>query len=118
MAERIIRQLVDDLDGTEIVEGQGGRVEFGFRGVSYAVDLHASNMAKLEKALAPFIKAATRVGGRATRRPKEPTNGIGNGRVPGVQLAAIRQWATKNGYQVSSRGRNPAEVMKAFHESH
>ena len=28
MAERIIRQLIDDLDGTEIAEGGGEQIEF------------------------------------------------------------------------------------------
>ena len=33
MAERVIRQLVVDLDETEIVDGDAERVEFEFQGV-------------------------------------------------------------------------------------
>jgi hypothetical protein len=44
-AERIIRQLIDDLDGTEIREGEGERVEFALGGVTYQIDLSASNVA-------------------------------------------------------------------------
>ncbi|MGH8918096.1 MAG: histone-like nucleoid-structuring protein Lsr2, partial [Actinomycetes bacterium] len=30
--------------------------------------------------------------------------------------AAIREWARKNGYNVSDRGRIPAEVLDAYHK--
>ena len=59
MAERVIRQIIDDIDKSEIAEGEGERIEFTFRGVAYQLDLSNANVAKLEKALAPFIDAAT-----------------------------------------------------------
>jgi hypothetical protein len=31
------------------------------------------------------------------------------------QNQAIRAWATKNGYEVSERGRIPAAIVEAFH---
>jgi hypothetical protein len=31
------------------------------------------------------------------------------------QNQAIREWANKNGYEVSERGRIPASVVDAFH---
>jgi hypothetical protein len=31
------------------------------------------------------------------------------------QNQAIREWATKNGYEVSERGRIPATIVEAFH---
>jgi hypothetical protein len=31
------------------------------------------------------------------------------------QNQAIREWATKNGYEVSERGRIPAAIVEAFH---
>ena len=57
MAERVIRQIIDDIDKSEIAEGEGERIEFTFRGVAYQLDLSNANVAKLEKALAPFIDA-------------------------------------------------------------
>ncbi|WP_458864192.1 Lsr2 family DNA-binding protein [Mycobacteroides abscessus] len=33
-------------------------------------------------------------------------------------MAAIRQWARKNGYEVSDRGRIKAEVVEAFEAAH
>ena len=52
MAERVIRQIIDDIDKSEIAEGEGERIEFTFRGVAYQLDLSNANVAKLEKALA------------------------------------------------------------------
>ena len=74
MAEVIVRQLIDDIDGSEIREGGGERVDFSFRGADYQIDLSAANIAKLEKALKPYIDAAAKVrsGGR-TRRDKDST---------------------------------------------
>jgi hypothetical protein len=31
-----------------------------------------------------------------------------------VDTKAVRQWASENGYNVSSRGRIPAEVVQAY----
>ena len=59
LAERVIRQIIDDIDKSEIAEGEGERIEFTFRGVAYQLDLSNANVAKLEKALAPYIDAAT-----------------------------------------------------------
>ena len=63
MAERIVRQLFDDIDGSEIADGRGGKVEFSFQGVHYRIDLSATNKAKFEKALKPFVDAAVTTGG-------------------------------------------------------
>jgi len=52
MAERVIRQIIDDIDKSEIAEGEGERIEFTFRGVAYQLDLSNANVAKLEKVLA------------------------------------------------------------------
>jgi hypothetical protein len=49
MAERVIRQIIDDIDKSEIAEGEGERIEFTFRGVAYQLDLSNANVAKLEK---------------------------------------------------------------------
>lgn len=115
MAEVVIRQLVDDIDGSEIQEGGGERVNFALRGVEYQIDLSNSNVVKLEKAFKPYIAAAEKVGGpRQARRSKVKANG----RTPSEQLAAIRDWARKNGYEVSDRGRIKGEILEAFQAAH
>ena len=113
MAERIVRQLIDDLDGSEIPEGKGESVEFAFRGVSYRIDLTNANVAKLEKALARYIESATKTGGsrRRARRRRNGRTGDGSSR---EGLSAIRTWAAKHGHNVSSRGRIPTKVIEAY----
>lgn len=114
MAERTIRQLIDDIDGSEISDGGGERVKFSLRGKNYQIDLSTANIAKLDKALKPYIDAAAKVVGTRGRRTKASANGNASKE----QLAAIREWARKNGHQVSDRGRIKAEVVGAFEASH
>jgi nucleoid-associated protein Lsr2 len=137
MAERIVRQLIDDVDGTEIPDGGGESVEFSVRGVTYRIDLSAGNVAKFDKALKPFVDAASKVGGARAARKKSiagkastigsaSTNGkssangksSSNGKVSGEQIRAIRDWARRNGHAVSARGRIKAEVVEAFEAAH
>lgn len=120
MAERVVRQLIDDLDGSEISDGGGERVEFSVRGVEYQIDLASSNIAKLDKALKPFVDAAVKVRGSRSRRAVKSIslNGNGNGGGSKEQLAAIRKWARKNGFEVSDRGRIKGEILEAFEAAH
>lgn len=111
MAERIVRQLIDDIDGSEIPDGEGERVTFSLRGTEYQIDLSKSNVAKLEKALKPFLEASAKVRGRGGRRAKSVGPAGPSSR---EQLSAIREWARSNGYEVSNRGRIKAEVVEAF----
>ena len=116
MAERIVRQLIDDIDGAEIPEGGGERVEFSLRGVEYQIDLSAANVAKLDKALKPYVDAVMKVRSSRGQRLKASSNG--NRSASREQLAAIRDWARKNGYEVSDRGRIKAEIVDAFEAAH
>lgn len=112
MAERILRQLIDDINGADIPEGEGERVAFSLRGVDYQIDLSAANVAKLDKAIKPYVEAATKVGGHRGRRATKSTST--SGATPKEQLAEIRAWARKKGYEVSDRGRIKAEIVEAF----
>lgn len=135
MAERMVRKLIDDLDGKEIRDGDGDRVVFTVRGTRYQLDLSSSNVAKLEKALKPFIDAAVKVEGKngrtpakavGTRTSRGATDSKGRrnaGRKRNVAAArtqapkeqlGIRDWARQNGYEVSERGRLRSEIIEAF----
>ena len=116
MAERILRQLIDDINGSDIPEGEGERVAFSLRGVDYQIDLSAANVAKLDKALKPYVEAATKVGGRRSRRAAN--SATANGASSKEQLATIRAWARKKGYEVSDRGRIKADIVEAFEAAH
>ncbi|GAB1688772.1 histone-like nucleoid-structuring protein Lsr2 [Krasilnikovia sp. M28-CT-15] len=112
MAKQIVTVLTDDLDG-----GEADRtVEFALDGVNYTIDLSDRNTGKLRKALEPYISAGTRVGrsqidnrGRGRRGAAVPAS-----RSSREQNQAIREWAAKNGYEVSDRGRIPTSVVDAF----
>ncbi|MEU4642843.1 Lsr2 family protein [Micromonospora sp. NPDC049460] len=112
MARKVITVLTDDLDG-----GKADRtVEFSLDGVAYTIDVSDENAGVLRKALDPYISAGRRIGrgtvdvGRAPRRAGTP-GGAGMDR---EQNRAIREWAVKNGYKISERGRIPVEVAEAY----
>ena len=112
MAKQVITVLTDDLDG-----GDADRtIEFGLDGVNYTIDLSEKNAGKLRKVLDPYLDAGTRLGrtggsGRITSRATGPARSSRD------QNQAIREWAAKNGYEVSQRGRIPSTVADAFHSS-
>lgn len=113
MAKKQITQLIDDLDGSTLEEGDGVTLRFALEGRSYEIDLSDANAAKLRDALAPFIAAARLTSGTAS--PTRSRAARANGR---SDLAAIRAWANENGYTVSSRGRVPQPVIEAYEASH
>lgn len=102
MAQRRIVELIDDLDETIIEEG--GTQTFAVNGTTYEIDLTSANLDKLRDALAPFIAAGRRV--RNTPPAKAPSSKR--------DLNAIREWARKNGYTVSDRGRVAADIVAAY----
>jgi hypothetical protein len=110
MAKQIVTLLTDDLDGSEAA----GTVEFGLDGANYTIDLSEKNAAKLRKALDAYLAAASRVGRSNGRIPGRSTTAA-PARTDREQNQTIREWATKNGYEVSERGRIPASIVEAFH---
>ena len=115
MAERVVRQLIDDLDGSEIPDGAGERLVFSLRGTEYQIDLSKTNVAKFEKALKPYVEAGSKLRGRGARRVRSVRASGPTGK---EQLAAIRDWARSNGYEVSERGRIKGEIVEAFEAAH
>ena len=104
MAKQVITLLTDDLDG-----GEADRtVEFGLDGVNYTIDLSEKNAGKLRKALDPYLNVATRVGRSGGTRGRAARAAPSTGRASRDQNQAIREWASKNGYEVSERGRIPS----------
>ncbi len=116
MARQVITLLTDDLDGSEADR----TVEFSLDGVNYTIDLSDKNAGKLRKVLEPYIAAGTRVG-RAGVERRSPGRGRGDGSVTRSsrdQNQAIREWAAKNGHELSARGRIPASIVEAFNQAH
>jgi len=111
VAQKVIVETVDDLDGTIITDGSGGTVSFAFQGRSYEIDLSEDNRDKLQEALEPYISKARPIGQR--RRPTEPARGGGSNR-----LQDVREWARTNGHNVSDRGRISKAIQDAFDQAH
>lgn len=110
MAKKVTVTLVDDFDG----EGAADEtVEFGLDGVTYEIDLSSKNATKLRNDLKQWVEAGRRVAGR--RRGRSVGSGRGRAAIDREQSAAIREWARRNGHNVSTRGRIPADVIDAYH---
>jgi hypothetical protein len=112
VAQKVQVILVDDVDGGEAVEN----VSFGLDGASYEIDLSAENAKRLRDALAPYVSAARRVrpGGKSSGRSGR---GRGSTAMDREQAAAIRDWARRQGLQVSDRGRIPASIVEQYNQS-
>ena len=98
----ITELLLDDLDGSPAER----TVSFMFDGISYELELSEKNATALENALKPYMEAGRRIRGERGRR-----SGRSRGR---RDLRAIREWATRNGFDVSTRGRIAASVVDAY----
>ena len=107
MAQKVNIILVDDLDGSEAQE----TVSFALDGTSYEIDLNEKNAAKLRDALSGYIGHARKVSAARKRRGSTSSSS-------GPSARELRDWARSNGYEVSDRGRVPAEVREAFEAAH
>ena len=110
MAQQVLVQLVDDLDGTASTDVS--TVSFSLDGVTYEIDLSESNAERLRGSLAKYVESARRVGGRLKRGGKSQ-NGSGSSHDAGL----IRAWANDNGFGLSGRGRIPSHVVEAYKEA-
>lgn len=98
MSRRTEIILVDDLDGSTADE----TIAFSFDGRHYRIDLSADNARELRALLKPYIKKAESVPAPA----------------PANEAAKIRDWAVKNGYNVSRRGRLHRDIEEAYRNAH
>lgn len=106
MATKVIRVLIDDIDGTSADE----TVSFRIDGENYDIDLSAENAAGLREALTPYI-ASGRKKARRTKpeRTQQP--------IRRASASSVRKWAQQNGYTANSRGKIPAEIMDAHEKA-
>ena len=106
MAQKVNIVLVDDIDGSEATE----TVTFGLDGTSYEIDLNDKNAKALRDALAKYVAAARRAGGRSAAAKRRTQLG--------TSAREIRDWARSTGRQVPDRGRIPSEIREAFEAAH
>ena len=117
MAQKVQVLLVCDLhDGEE--EGSE-TVSFSLDGSSYEIDLCADHAASMRDDLATYVGAARRAGrssaSTAARRPGRPAKPASADK---QRVQDIREWARKNGHQVSERGRLSSVLVEAYDKAH
>jgi hypothetical protein len=113
MAQKVVVEMVDDLDGSP--GGDVTTVGFALDGRSYEIDLNSRNAEKLRNSLAEFIAAsrrhrAGRGGGAAKAAPTHDA-------AARERAHAVREWAREAGHEVSGRGRIPAAVVDAYEQA-
>jgi Lsr2 len=115
MARKVQVILSDDLDENLPADET---VSFALDGTSYEIDLAEKNAQELREVFSRYVSAARKVGrssGRASGGGRSRATG---GRMDREQAGAIREWARRNGHQVSDRGRIPASVVEAYESAH
>ena len=110
MAKTTVTSVTDDIDGSANAE----TLTFGYSGATYEIDLSKKNAAALDKLLKPYIDAARKVSGSNGRAAAKGRSR----RAAKVDLAAVRAWASENGFTVAERGRISAGVVDAYNAAH
>ena len=118
MARKVQVILSDDFDDDVPADET---VTFALDGTTYEIDLSDSNASEMREVFAKYVGAARKVAGRGRASGagrSKATGGSGAGRMDREQAGAIRDWARKNGHEVSDRGRIPATVVEAYEAAH
>jgi hypothetical protein len=107
MAKQTTTTVTDDIDGSK----DATEVAFSYDGADYTIDLGKKNAAAFEKALKPYLDAATKVSRRSSssRRPRSASSTASRS-----DLAQVREWAKSQGIEVSERGRVSASVLEQY----
>jgi len=105
MAQKIITQLVDDIDGKELHDGEGETITFALDGTTYEIDLSLKNADTFRGLFQDYIANGRRVGRKA---------GSGSKRSGSSNTREIREWAQQQGLDVPARGRLPKAVTDAW----
>lgn len=112
MAQKVITEFIDDIDGSEAER----TFTYAVDGQAYEIDLSTSNIAEFKSAIGGFIESS--------RKVKASGNGHkdrSSGAKPGSNrehLAAVRAWLRQQGETVSDRGRIAAPLMAKFDAAH
>ncbi|MFS0886512.1 histone-like nucleoid-structuring protein Lsr2 [Aeromicrobium sp. 179-A 4D2 NHS] len=108
---KTITEITDDFDGEPLPEGTQP-FRLAYDGKEWDVYLSDKNADTLRKTLAEYTDNATRV----YRTSRRTGGGSGPSARKGTEdLAAIREWARKNGLEVSERGRVAQDVKDAYY---
>ena len=113
MAQKVITEFIDDIDGSEAER----TFTFAVDGTHYEIDLSSENIKEFHEAIAGFVESArkVKVSGNGRRARKTSTSNSGRSR---EQTQAVREWARQQGHSINDRGRIPAAIQQAFDQAH
>ena len=116
MAKRVHVVLEDDLDASTAEE----TVFFALDGQSYEIDLSSEHARELRDSLSQYVGHARKNGANGGPRPRQAraVNGRTSAKVDREQIKAIRDWARRDGREVSDRGRIAAPIVEAYNNAH
>ncbi|GAA3148177.1 MULTISPECIES: Lsr2 family protein [Rhodococcus] len=100
MATVTTTAVVDDFDRSP----NATTIQFSVGKSFYEIDLNAEHTDELYEALRPYINKARRM-----KAPKADKR---------TEHNKIRDWAKKEGLEVSDRGRLSAELIQQYHAAH
>lgn len=109
----MIIELVDDLTGEPIEEGQGETIVFGWRDQLLEIDLSAENVARFEEAIAPFVQAA-RLHLPAERPSRRKRRNYRQEQDRKQFLKGLREWAAHEEIPVNPAGVVAKEIEDAY----
>ncbi len=110
VARKVEVQLIDDLDGSKAEE----TVKFAIDGTNYEIDLSKKNASKLRAGLEPFVSVAQKLGRAPSARATARSRGTSSARGDREQNQAIREWAQREGLEVSPRGRISRSIIEQY----
>lgn len=113
MGKRVVEILVDDLTGEESEKVE--TINYSLDGTQYEIELAPKNADKFRGLFQEYIAVSRKSG--SARRGSGTRRGGGSGRSKD-ELAAIREWATANGHEVSERGRIKSDIIEAYDAAH
>jgi hypothetical protein len=106
MAQKILVELLDDIDGSEAV----GTFRFTDQGVEYEVDFNQEHMDEYE-GIFSYLKSIARV----VKGKKRAPYGSKKGTTPIIgKTQEMREWLRAAGHDVKDRGRVPSHLVELY----
>jgi Lsr2 len=110
MAQKVQVVLTCDLDEEEVPAAD--TVNFAVDGATYAFELCERHLEEFNETMQGYIAVARHADTPRRRTASAPSRA--NRSSVASTPSNIRTWARDNGYEVSDRGRIPADVRSAF----
>jgi hypothetical protein len=115
MAQKVQVVLTCDLDEDEVPAVQ--TVTFGYDGYSYAFELCEQHLEEFNEQMHGYIASARLADGPRRRRASAASEGRPRRSASEPPSGDIRSWARGAGYEISDRGRIPADIRSAYEEA-